>query len=83
MTTDIASIARGLTKAQREALTGDPNADMPSQVALDFIAMRLIKPCLKDPFAQDITHIQADDLCMGWTQKGLAVAAYLKDHPHD
>lgn len=75
MTQTPEQIAASLTKAQREALVGDPNADMPTNVALSFIAMKLVRPVLKDPFAE---HFGLDDICMDWSETGQQVRAILE-----
>lgn len=65
--TDLSKLAASLSEVHYEALMGDPNDDMPSQVALDFIAMRLVRPVSIDPPK------------MGWSQTGLALRDYLKE----
>ncbi|MEM8695224.1 MAG: hypothetical protein AAGE05_04285 [Pseudomonadota bacterium] len=62
---DPAAIAAGLTEAQREAILGDANDDMPFEAAGFFIAERLFKPVSLEPPR------------MEWTAKGEAVRDYL------
>ena len=63
-----AEIAAGLTEAQRVALLGDPNDDMPSDVAMSFMpmALGLFRPVSLEPPR------------MGWTDLGLAVRDHLR-----
>jgi hypothetical protein len=49
MTDKAEQIAAGLTEAHITAILADPNSDMPSQVALDFMALRLFRPTSIEP----------------------------------
>jgi len=73
--TDPEKIAAGLSEAQRNAMLGEADADMPGHVAMKLsLELRLTRPCLKD--ASKPADI--DNLTMCFSPLGLAVRAILE-----
>ncbi len=78
---NLAEIVAGLSKAHIDALNGEATADMPSQVALDFIKWKLIRPVMKYPFTTDnLATLTQVDLTIAWSERAAAVRTYLQEH---